>query len=352
MFLKGRDDKYIETINPLIESGHMQASIDGIYKYPYQISLYCGITCMFACIFCGRSKGAHYKKSQKIYNIFKNVIDQDDGLDPYRINISGGEEPLTNPHINQICKDLFDGGYKSRMLTNFYMATPSWLSKNEWINSLDRIRVSLYGIEEEETIATTQHKKSWHYVKNNLVKYNRSSEKTKVHLNYIVLPKNYKKLDKLVDFVKDIGGVDHISLREDHSHNFIVDNRTELRERLEIFDEKMKMINVDVDYGYALHQVKNGQNVKLVRAELKHLTPTQSPQIKVSVDPNGDIFSYQDIFLNRPGAKRHSLGNVHNSSLEQELKKQKKIEPKESDLKFLDTFNQVIEIYKWNASHS
>ena len=97
---------YWKTLLPIIESGAMQAAIDGVYKYPYRINLYPGTSCMFSCLFCGRNYDAVVKGKHP--NIFKQVIEQDDKKDPYRINVSGGLEPLTSPYIGEICKDLFD----------------------------------------------------------------------------------------------------------------------------------------------------------------------------------------------------------------------------------------------------
>lgn len=353
MFQKGRDDKYLNTITPLIESGHLQASVDGVYKYPYRINLFVGVSCMFKCFFCGRNYDAHYNKSLRVYETYKQVIDQDDGTDPYRLNISGGQEPLTNPYINEIFKDLHDGGYKARMLTNFFMANPQWLSKNEWVNSLDHIRVSLYGLDEDEMIATTNHSKSYKTVKSNLKYYNKIQERTNLYLNYVLHPKNFTKLEKLIHFVESVGGIEHLSLREDFAFQHEIMDRHRLQDYLCQFDERANEIGLEVDYGYSLHQLKNGYHTRLIRAESKHLTPKQSPQIKIAIDPKGDIYYYQEAaFLNRLGAERHILGNIINSSIENELKKMKEVVPQNNDIEYMDAFNHVIEVYKWNMLHS
>ena len=54
-------------------------------------------------------------------------------------------------------------------------------------------------------------------------------------------------------------------------------------------------------------------------------------------------------FLDREGSEKHILGNIWNSSIEDELKKQKKIEPSSDDLKYLDAFAHLIEYYKWSV---
>ena len=122
---------YWKTLQPIIESGAIQAAIDGVYKYPYRINLYPGTSCMFKCLFCGRNYNATVKNSK---NVFKQIIDQDDGKDQNRINISGGLEPLTSPYINDICKDLYNKGYASRMITNGFLLNNKILSKNPYIN--------------------------------------------------------------------------------------------------------------------------------------------------------------------------------------------------------------------------
>ena len=145
---------YWKTLQPIIESGAIQAAIDGVYKYPYRINLYPGTSCMFECLYCGRNYDAVIKKSE---NVYKQIIEQDDGKDKNRFGITGGLEPLTSPYINQITKDLFDGGYRARMITNGFLLNEKVLGKNPYINSLDHIRVSLYGLDESEYLTTTKH---------------------------------------------------------------------------------------------------------------------------------------------------------------------------------------------------
>ena len=123
-----KDTPYWKTLEPIINNGAMQAAIDGRYRYPYRINLYPGISCMFKCLFCGRNYDAVAHKYQ---NIFSQIIEQDDGTDPDRINVTGGLEPLTSPFINQICKDLHLKGYRSRMITNAFMLTDKFLLKKD-----------------------------------------------------------------------------------------------------------------------------------------------------------------------------------------------------------------------------
>lgn len=341
--------KHRNTIDPLIESGHLLAAARGEYMYPRKIIFYPGINCMFDCLFCGRDRNTFVKKSLRVYDVYKQVIDQDNGEYKDRFDVTGGLEPLTNPYLNDICKDLLDGGYEARMLTNGFMLTQKYLSNNPWINSLKTIRVSLYGLDEQETIATSQNRRAWRIVKDNLTEYNKSSEKTKLGLNYVLLPDHYEKLDLILDYISDIGGVDYLSLREDFTFKYTILDRDKLKVVLQSFDRRAKDMGIQVDYGYALHEILHTDNLPtLTRCELEHLTPKQSPQVKVFLNPDGNIFCWTDAaFVGRKEGERHILGNVIGSSIEDQLRKQVEIEPKEEDLIFLDAFNHIVEYYKW-----
>ena len=335
---------YWKTLLPIIESGAMQAAIDGIYRYPYRINLYPGTSCMFSCHFCNRNYDYVIKDSE---NIFSQLIEQDDGSDKHRFGVTGGLEPLTSPYIGKICKDLHDGGYVSRMVTNGFLLNDKMLRKNPYINSLENIRVSLYGMDDKETFATTKHAKGYEVVKTNLTNYNKRKDKTLLYLNYVVLPENINKLDAILEYITDIGGADNVSLREDHSFRFTVEDRNKLQDAMLTFDEKVKAHhNLTIDYGYGLTNAMNGVFDQLVKVTHKELNHTQAPQVKVCVDPNGEIFSYMDAgFVGRPGVERYSLGNVTNSSLEEQLKKMKRIEPEEQDPEYLDAYNHLIQRY-------
>ena len=334
---------YWKTLLPIIKSGAIQAALAGVYKYPYRINLYPGTSCMFECLYCGRNYDAVIKKSK---NIYKQIIEQDDGKDKNRFGITGGLEPLTSPYINDICKDLIDKGYKSRMVTNGFLLNDKILSKNPYINSLDHLRISLYGLDNEEYVATTRHKLGWQVVKENLTNYNKRDDKTKLFLNYVLLPDNFENLHSIINYIQDIGGIENLSLREDFSFQYEINNRNKLKDSLLLFDEKIKNMNITIDYGYALQQLLNGEDAILMRVTHKELRPKQSPQVKICVDPNGNIYSYMEAgFVDRPGAIRHALGNIINSSVEQELKKQIEITPLPDDIQSLDAYNHLIERY-------
>ena len=224
---------YWKTLLPIIESGAMQAAIDGVYRYPYRINLYPGTSCMFSCHFCNRNYDYVVKDSA---NVFSQLIEQDDGSDKDRFGVTGGLEPLTSPYIGKICKDLHLGGYNSRLVTNGFLLNDKMLRRNPYINSLDNIRVSLYALDNKETFATTKHKKGYKVVKENLTLYNKRKDKTRLHLNYVLLPEYIEKLDTILQYVNDIGGVDNISLREDHSFRFNIRDRNKVQDTLLKFD--------------------------------------------------------------------------------------------------------------------
>ena len=110
-------------------------------------------------------------------------------------------------------------------------------------------------------------------------------------------------------------------------------------------------MNITIDYGYALQQLINGEDAILMRVTHEELRPKQSPQVKICVDPNGNIYSYMEAgFVDRPGAIRHALGNIINSSVEQELKKQIEITPLPDDIQYLDAYNHLIEKYVYEQT--
>jgi dTDP-4-amino-4,6-dideoxy-D-glucose ammonia-lyase len=341
MLMRFEGTPYWKTLEPIIKSGAMEAAIKGEYRYPYRINIYPGTSCMFRCLFCGRNYDAVIKGSRP--NVFSQIIDQDDGKDPDRINISGGLEPLTSPYINDICRDLDKGGYRSRMITNGFLLNDKIVTKNPYINSLEHIRVSLYGLDRGEYNITTGHDKGWHVVKENLTNYNKRDDKTKLYLNYVLLPEHFDNLSKILQYIEDVGGVHNLSLREDFTFRYEIDDRNKIQDTLLDFDDKIRRMGVSVDYGYALQDAMVGRENFLIRVSAEELTTKQSPQIKVCLDPNGNLYSYMEAgFVDRPGAIRHSLGNVVNSSIEKELRKQKQIEVRADDIQYMDAYNHLI----------
>jgi dTDP-4-amino-4,6-dideoxy-D-glucose ammonia-lyase len=335
------DTPYWKTLQPIIASGAMETAIKGEYRYPYRINIYPGTSCMFRCLFCGRNYDAVVKGSRP--NVFSQVIEQDDGEDPDRINISGGLEPLTSPYINDICRALHNKGYRSRMITNGFLLNNKIIEKNPYVNSLEHIRVSLYGLDSDEYNTTTRHSKGWDVVKQNITEYNKRDDKTKLYLNYVMLPDHLDNLDMLLQYIEDVGGIHNLSLREDFTFQYEIKDRNKIQDTLLGFDERIRAMGVAVDYGYALQDAMAGRQNFLMRVSAEELTTKQSPQVKVCLDPNGNLYSYMEAgFVDRPGALRHSLGNVINSSIEKELRKQKHIDVRGDDMQYLDAYNHLI----------
>tara|TARA_E500000178_G_C17032689_1_gene761436 strand:- start:1388 stop:2440 length:1053 start_codon:yes stop_codon:yes gene_type:complete len=337
---------YLKTIQPFIDSGHMQAAIDGVYKFPKNINLFPGTSCMFSCTFCGRNYDAVEPNYEYFYD---TLFDQDPGDNPYRYNIGGGLEPLTYREIDRLCKELNDRGYKARLITNGYMLTPKFIEKNPNLLTVDHFRISLYGYDEKQTLSTTRNEKAYRVVKKNLKDYNKLNiKKPPLHVNHVILPSDFENLNNILNYIDEIGGVDTLSLREDFSFQYPIDDRQKLRDKIIEFDIKAKNNSLKIDYGYALLALLEGKLDKLLCVNYKQLTKKQSPQIKIAIDPRGDIYCYfEAAFIDREGSDRHILGNVINSSIEKELKKQKEIQPMPGDERFLDAFNHAMEYYKW-----
>ena len=320
----------------------MDAAIKGEYHYPHTIVFVPGLSCMYKCTFCGRNYDAKFEKEEKYYEVYRDVIYQNKGRG--QINIGGGLEPMTSPYLNQICKDLYDVGMKSRMITNGFMLTQNYIKKNPYVANLDTLRISLYGIDEEEYSSVSRNKKGYHIVKNNLKLLDR-----KVKLNYVLLPQNFTKLNKILDYIDDIGGIDELSLREDFSFQYEINDRNKFQDILNEFDMLSKQRGVKVHYGYAMYDLLRGRKSKLIKCDFLHLDKKQSPQTKIYLDPNGDLYYYSEAaFLNRKDSERHILGNTWKSSIDDALKDMKEIEPRKDDIKFMDTLTHLIEYYKWS----
>ena len=156
------DKAYYKTLQPLIDSGHLEAAINGIYKFPDGVNLFPGISCMFDCAFCGRDRDTKLSN----YNYFYDtLLDQDPKDNLKRYNISGGLEPLTYNEIDRLAKDLVDRGFISRLVTNGYLLTKKNLQKKPNLLRLHHIRVSLYGYSRPQTLLTTRHEKGYDVVK-------------------------------------------------------------------------------------------------------------------------------------------------------------------------------------------
>ena len=184
------------TISPLLNNGSLEHAVEGTYAYPNRIGLYPGMTCQFFCTFCGRNYNAKYQSGDidKSFEVFKQVIDQDPKQGKFwqdRFRISGGLEPLTNPHIGKIISYGNSQGFKMQMYTNGYALTEKFLDKQPGILDLEVMRISLYGFDQESYYRVTKNKKAYGIVLKNLkdfcMRIPTTDSKIKLGVNWIIL---------------------------------------------------------------------------------------------------------------------------------------------------------------------
>ena len=292
------------TIKPLLNNGSLEHAVEGTYAYPNRIGLYPGMTCQFFCTFCGRNYNARYKSTDidKSFEVFKQVIDQDPKEGKFwqdRFRISGGLEPLTNPHIGKIISYGHSQGFKMQMYTNGYALSQNFLAKQQGILDLEVMRISLYGHDQESYYRVTKNKKAFDIVVNNLKDFCRkvptTGSKIKLGVNWIILPGHSDDVRNVFRMIKDINSVSDfkisfVTLREDfsQSNNYISD---EEREKLhKIFIEVEQETDVHIDYGYALHSVRHGRPTGPIKmATHEQMDRHGWPQIATSVDSLGNL---------------------------------------------------------------
>ena len=348
------------TISPLLNNGSLEHAVDGTYAYPNRIGLYPGMTCQFFCTFCGRNYSAKYQPEDidKSFDIFKKVIDQDPKEGKFwqdRFRISGGLEPLTNPHIGKIISYGNSQGFKMQMYTNGYALSQNFLEKQQGILDLEVMRISLYGHDQESYYRVTKNKKAFDIVTRNLKDFCRkvptTGSKIKLGVNWIILPGHSDDVRSVFRMIKDINSVadfkiSFVTLREDfsQSNNYISD---EEREKLhKIFLEVEQETDVHVDYGYALHSVRHGRPTGPIKmATHEQMDRHGWPQIATSVDSLGNLYVYHETgFLDRPGSDRYIIGNIKDSNITDIVKKHLKgpgIKPQPFDVSFLDAFDHT-----------
>lgn len=360
----GSGSKYwINTIKPLLVNGSLHAAINREYMYPNRIGLYTGTSCMFYCNFCGRNPVAKYeKKYQNIgFNVFRQIIDQDEKTDPFwenRFRISGGLEPLTNPWLGNIITYGSQRGYRMQLYTNGFLLTDSYIKEHIGLLDCYATRISLYGVDAESAFRVTRNEHSFDNIIKNVITYINAAPDTKVGLNWIILPGHSRDVLKLIDVVDYINShakrpVDFITVREDHSQNVRVISDEERNHLMEIFNKVMefkhhKWPTTHWDFGYALDPLLHGKNLGgLEMVSWKELVPEGFPQVANAVDCKGDLYLYHESgFLDRPGSSRYIIGNVINSSVAEvvrtHVESSKKIRPMPPDVGYLDAFDHVV----------
>ena len=348
------------TIMPLLNNGSLEHAVEGTYSYPNRIGLYPGMTCQFFCTFCGRNYDAMYKSTDidKSFEVFKQVIDQDPKQGKFwqdRFRISGGLEPLTNPHIGKIISYGHSQGFRMQMYTNGYALSQNFLEKQQGVLDLEVMRISLYGYDQESYYRVTKNKKAFDIVTKNLKDFCKkvptTGSKIKLGVNWIILPGHSEDVKSVFKIINDINSVSDfkisfITLREDfsQSNNYISD---EEREKLhKIFLEVEHDTDVHIDYGYALHSVRHGNP----KGPIKMATHEQMdrhgwPQIATSIDSLGNLYVYHETgFLDRPGSDRYIIGNITNSNVTDIVKQHLQgpgIKARPFDVSFLDAFDHT-----------
>lgn len=358
---KVNDNRYwTNTISPLLNNGSLEHAVEGTYAYPNRIGLYPGMTCQFFCTFCGRNYNAKYESGDidKSFEVFKQVIDQDPKQGAFwqdRFRISGGLEPLTNPHIGKIISYGNSQGFKMQMYTNGYALTDKFLDRQPGILDLEVMRVSLYGFDQDSYYRVTKNKKAYDIVVKNLKDFCRkiptTDSKIKLGVNWIILPGHSDDVREVFKMVNEINSVSDfkisfITLREDfsQSNNYI---SNEEREKLhEIFLEVEQHTDVHIDYGYALHTVRHGKPSGPIKmATHEQMDKHGWPQIATAIDSLGNLYVYHETgFLERPGSDRYIIGNIKGNTIENIVRTHlagNGIKAQPFDVSFLDAFDHT-----------
>ena len=348
------------TILPLLTNGSLQHAVNGSYAYPNRIGLYPGMSCQFFCSFCGRNYNAKYKQQDisQSFDVFKSVIDQDPKQGDYwqdRFRISGGLEPLTNPHIGKIISYGQQQGFNMQMYTNGYALTEKFLDKQPGILDLEMMRISLYGHDQESYYRVTKNKKGYDIVLKNLKNFcklvARTNSKIKLGVNFIILPGQSENLRNVFNMIKEINavsdfGISFITLREDFSQALFYITNEERQKLHKIFLDIERQTDIHIDYGYALHNVRHGIiSGPIAMATHEQMDPHGFPQIATSVDSLGNFYVYHESnFLERPGSTRYIIGNVQNKSVEQIVRDHlsgRGIPAQPYDVGYLDAFDHT-----------
>ena len=363
---------WTNTILPLVKSGHFEAAVKNQYVYPNRIGLYPGLNCQFFCNFCGRNYNAKYntKFAAQSLEVFQRVIDEDPRDSQNwkdRFRISGGLEPLTNPNIGEIINYGFQNGFNMQMYTNGYALSENFLNKQLGIFKLEVMRVSLYGHDEHSYTQVTKMPRSYQTVKENIRKFLQIKQNTKVGVNWILLPGHGNDLYALFDLIEDINStqkekIQFVTLREDFSQNASYLSNSERTELYEIFkniekkcSDSSDLQHLHIDYGYQLDPVRKGEPDGPLKMSLyNQMNKWGFPQIATALDSKGDLYVYHETgFIDRPGADRYIIGNIHDTTVEKIVKKHlsgKGIVAKPFDVNFLDAFDHLITLLLYQTN--
>jgi dTDP-4-amino-4,6-dideoxy-D-glucose ammonia-lyase len=371
MVNKGLGQKYWKTILPVISSGALQAALSRVYRFPFRIGLYPGVSCMFRCTFCGRNVDASYPRRtlDDGVELMKQIVAAAPAGSPDTFSISGGLEPMTNPRLGELIRHAKHHAFKPLLITNGYLLTPSHVDRFQGFWELDRLRISLYGVDDNSYEKVTGKRGAFEKVKRNTIEFLRLRNDTKPELrvgfNFIILPGCIEQTLRVLDVIEEINaavpngrGVDFLTLREDFGVptplGLSEDERARLTSLFQVFDERTRtpqLANLEVDFGYALFALREGViGEPLVMVTHEGMRPSAYPQISVVADLWGDVFLYREAgFLDRPGNERYRVGRLTTqrsleSLLGEFVDSGQKIEPQPGDPRFMDAFDHVVTV--------
>lgn len=363
---RGPAGKYwTNTILPLEHSGAWDAALYGKPIFPKIVGLYPGPTCMFRCHFCVRVTGARYSQEaidlgdERLASIIEEI--PDDGFT--EVYLSGGLEPLTNPGLGDLVRQARRRDLRLTLYTNAFALTEQTLERQPGLWDLHAIRVSLYGVNQDEYSETTTKRGAFERVTRNLISLltarQQRDEPVKVGLNHIILPGRAHRLDALADYIARLNEaspsrpLDFLTVREDYSGRpdglLAPAERAELRLHLRGFEQRMSELApaTHIDYGYALEAERMGVASRLLRIAWDEMRPLAHPQVAVQVDLLGDVYLYRESgFPGLPGADRYIAGRVGpNHGLGEVVRRFVEtgvgVAPRPGDEFFLDGFDQV-----------
>lgn len=358
---------WLNTIIPLCSSHHFKSALENRHAYPNRIGLHPGMSCMFYCHFCPRNYYANYTKDQAAhgFNVFKRLIDEDpkDTDDwPDRFRISGGHEPLTNPHVPELISYAKSKGFRMQIYTNGHNLTKSWVEKNPGMWDLHALRVSMYGIDDQSYADTTKKENAFKIVKQNIIDFliaaKEKANPIKIGINFIILPNKTDQVTSLIHLIRDIGKqagreIDFITLREDYSpeqDGLTKDDRLNL---IKIFDwikseQKAGNFTTKIDYGYALTPLLTGYTDfgNIMKTPYTIMDAKGFPQLSLQVDNLGDAYVYHGTaYLDKPGAAKYILGRVGRYSIDdivrEHVESGRKFSYTQDDLEYIDSFDNA-----------
>lgn len=365
----GRAVKYwYNTIIPLIQSGSIEAARQRSYRYPFRVGIYPGPSCMFFCTFCGRNKEARYDHdaiqggNERFKTLFKNAP----ANDPHTFYVSGGLEPLTNPGIGELIRCGARQGFKLSLYTNGFTLTPRLLERQSGFWGLNTLRISVYGVDCETTESITRKQRSFVQVIKNARDFlqlrNERNSPMQFGFNFVILPGRAEQVLRLAEVIAKInrhaGGrqIDFLTLREDYSlksneaisaqeRSRTVDIFAQLEER----SREPDLRELYIDYGYALHAIREGKaGGALEMAEDADIRSQGYPQVSVVVDLLGDVYLYREAgFPDRAGASRYIIGRITRERpfekvLADFIKRGEGVAALTNDTQYFDIFDHVV----------